>query len=98
MKQVVKLSVFILLVTGTLGLLINEFIFNWGSTATLTFAALNVVGLAIPVDCCRDPLSTNNEWLGSLESNRKYFEGFTGISYSIFWKDAHSLFGSKPTL
>jgi len=47
MKQVVKLSVFILLVTGTLGLLINEFIFNWGSTATLTFAALNVVGLAI---------------------------------------------------
>jgi uncharacterized membrane protein YcaP (DUF421 family) len=47
MKQVVKLSVFILLVTGTLGLLINEFIFDWGTTATLTFAALNVVGLAI---------------------------------------------------
>ena len=53
---------------------------------------------SIPVDCCRDPLSTNNEWLGRLESNRKYFEGFTGISYSIFWKDAHSLFGGKPTL
>jgi len=47
MKQVVKLSAFILLVTGTLGLLINEFIFDWGSTATLTFAALNVMGLAI---------------------------------------------------
>jgi len=47
MKQVVKLSVFILLITGTLGLLINEFIFDWGNTATLTFAALNVVGLAI---------------------------------------------------
>jgi len=47
MKQVVKLSAFILLVIGTLGLLINEFIFDWGSTATLTFAALNVVGLAI---------------------------------------------------
>ena len=47
MKQVVKLSVFILLVTGTFGLLINEFIFDWGTTATLTFAALNVVGLAI---------------------------------------------------
>jgi hypothetical protein len=47
MKQVVKLSAFILLIIGTLGLLINEFIFDWGSTATLTFAALNVVGLAI---------------------------------------------------
>jgi len=47
MKQVVKLSAFILLAIGTLGLLINEFIFDWGSTATLTFAALNVVGLAI---------------------------------------------------
>lgn len=47
MKQVVKLSAFILLVIGTLGLLINEFIFDWGDTATLTFAALNVVGLAI---------------------------------------------------
>jgi len=47
MKQVVKLSAFILLVTGTLGLLINEFIFDWGSIATLTFAALNVMGLAI---------------------------------------------------
>ena len=47
MKQVVKLSVFILLVIGTLGLLINEFIFDWGTTATLTFATLNVVGLAI---------------------------------------------------
>ena len=47
MKQVVKLSAFILLAIGTLGLLINEFIFDWGTTATLTFAALNVVGLAI---------------------------------------------------
>ncbi|MBC8521786.1 MAG: hypothetical protein ISS94_01650 [Candidatus Syntrophoarchaeum sp.] len=35
------------LVIGTLGLLINEFIFDWGTTATLTFAALTVMGLAI---------------------------------------------------
>jgi len=47
MKQVVKLGAFILLGIGTLGLLINEFIFDWGTTATLVFAALNVVGLAI---------------------------------------------------
>ena len=47
MKQVVKLSAFILLAIGTFGLLINEFIFDWGTTATLTFAALNIVGFAI---------------------------------------------------
>jgi len=47
MKQVVKLSGFILIIIGTLGLLINEFIFDWGSIATLTFAAVNVVGFAI---------------------------------------------------
>jgi hypothetical protein len=34
MKQVVKLSAFILLAIGTLGLLINEFIFDWGSAYT----------------------------------------------------------------
>ena len=47
MKEAAKLSSFILIIIGTLGLLINEFIFDWGSTATLTFAAVNVVGLAI---------------------------------------------------
>ena len=46
-KEVAKLSGFILIIIGTLGLLINEFIFDWGSTATITFAAVNVVGLAI---------------------------------------------------
>jgi len=46
-REIAKLSAFILLIIGTLGLLINELVFDWGSTATLTFAALNVVGLAI---------------------------------------------------
>jgi len=46
MRQVIKLSAFILLSIGTLGLLINEFIFDWGRTATLTFASVNVLGLA----------------------------------------------------
>ena len=46
MRQVIKLSAFILVGIGTLGLLINELIFDWGQTATLTFAFLNVVGLA----------------------------------------------------
>lgn len=47
MREATKLSAFILLIIGTLGLIINEFIFNWGSTVTLAFAAVNIVGLAI---------------------------------------------------
>ena len=47
MGEVAKWSVPILLITGTLGLLANEFILDWGTIATLTFAALNVVGLVI---------------------------------------------------
>jgi len=47
MKEAAKLIAFILLIIGTLGLLINEFIFDWGSTATIIFAAVNIVGFAI---------------------------------------------------
>ena len=38
---------FLLLIVGTLGLLANEFIVNWGRTTTLVFAASNVIGLVI---------------------------------------------------
>ena len=46
MGEITKLSAFILLITGTIGLLINELIFDWGRCITLTFAIINVVGLA----------------------------------------------------
>ncbi len=46
MREATRLIAFILLIIGTLGLIINEFIFDWGSAATLTFAAVNIVGLA----------------------------------------------------
>ena len=48
MKQAVKLSGFILIAIGTLGLIITEFIFDWGGWehATKIFAAVNVVGFA----------------------------------------------------
>jgi len=46
-REATRLIAFILLIVGTLGLIINEFIFDWGSTATLTFAAINVVGLVV---------------------------------------------------
>jgi hypothetical protein len=46
-REATRLTAFILVGIGTLGLIINEFIFDWGSAATLTFAAINVVGLAV---------------------------------------------------
>ena len=43
----VRLTAFVLVIVGTLGLLANEYIGNWGRAATLASAALNVVGLMI---------------------------------------------------
>ena len=47
MRDIIKLSAFILLVIGTVGLLLNEFLFDFGRAATLTFAVLNLVGLIL---------------------------------------------------
>ena len=47
MREAIKLIAFILLTIGTLGLLINEFAFDWGRVATLVFAIVNFLGLAI---------------------------------------------------
>ena len=47
MKKVISLTPFVLLLIGTVGLLINELVFDWGRVATLSFAAVNVVGLVI---------------------------------------------------
>ena len=46
-KEVIKLIAFILLALGTLSLLINEFIFDWGRVVTLVSASLNMVGLGM---------------------------------------------------
>ena len=45
MKKNYQRIAFALLILGTLGLLLNEFIFTWGRTATLIFAAVNIIGL-----------------------------------------------------
>ena len=42
-----KSIAFILLIIGTIGLLVNEFVFDWGRVATVIFAVSNLVGLAI---------------------------------------------------
>ena len=49
MREVTKLSAFILLIIGTLGLLVNEFVLDWGRVTTLVFAVFNFIGLAILV-------------------------------------------------
>jgi hypothetical protein len=36
-----------LLVIGTAGLLLNEFLLDWGTVATITFALFNVIGIVI---------------------------------------------------
>ena len=46
MREYTRLIAFVLLGVGTVGLLINELILDWGRCATLTFAIINVVGLA----------------------------------------------------
>ena len=52
MSQVIKLAAFVLLGIGTIGLLVNEFVADWGRAATLTFAIFNCVGLAILAVTC----------------------------------------------
>jgi hypothetical protein len=47
MRKAGGMIAFILLIAGTAGLLVNEFIFNCGRAATLAFAVLNVAGLVI---------------------------------------------------
>ena len=48
-NNAIKLSAFILLMVGTIGLLVNEFVGDWGRSATITFACLNVLGFAVLV-------------------------------------------------
>jgi hypothetical protein len=45
MRKSIHLIAFILLIIGTIGLLVNEFVTGWGRGATITFACLNVIGL-----------------------------------------------------
>ena len=45
MSRSIKLTAFILLIIGTIGLLVNEFVADWGRAATLTFAIFNCIGL-----------------------------------------------------
>jgi hypothetical protein len=45
-RESLKTASFIVIFIGTVGLLLNELILDWGRTATIAFAATNLVGLA----------------------------------------------------
>ena len=47
MKKYIQMIAIICLILGTLGLLLNEFLFSWGRPATLIFAAVNIIGLVM---------------------------------------------------
>ncbi len=53
MREAAKLIAFILLIIGTIGLLVNEFVIDWGRGATITFAYLNVLGLVLLASTAR---------------------------------------------
>jgi len=47
MRKVIEIIPFVFLAFGTLGLLLDEFIFDWGRITTIIFAVSNLAGLLI---------------------------------------------------
>ena len=47
MKAKVGLLGFVLLAVGLVGLLLNEFLLHWGTSATIAFAVVEVVGFVL---------------------------------------------------
>jgi hypothetical protein len=45
LRNFIKISAFILIIIGTAGLLLNEFVFEHSSTRTIIFAVVDFVGL-----------------------------------------------------
>ena len=45
MRNFIKLSGFVLIIIGTAGLLLNEFVWEHSTTRTIIFAGVNFVGL-----------------------------------------------------
>jgi len=45
MRELVKISGFALIIVGTVGLLLNEFVLDASSSCTIIFAVANFVGL-----------------------------------------------------
>jgi len=46
MREFIKISGFVLIAVGTVGLLLNEFVLDAGTSCTISLAVANFVGLA----------------------------------------------------
>jgi len=44
-REFIKISGFVLIAVGTVGLLLNEFVFEHSSTCTIVFGVVDLVGL-----------------------------------------------------
>jgi len=44
-RELIKISGFVLIIVGTLGLLLNEFVWDTSSSRTIIFAVVDFVGL-----------------------------------------------------
>ena len=47
MRRVIEIIPFVFIIFGTLGLLLDEFLFDWGRVTTLIFAVSNISGLIV---------------------------------------------------
>jgi len=45
LRNFIKISAFVLIIIGTAGLLLNEFVWEYSSTRTIIFAVVDFVGL-----------------------------------------------------
>jgi hypothetical protein len=45
MRDFIKITAFILIIIGTIGLLLNEFVWDAGTSRTIIFAVVDFVGL-----------------------------------------------------
>jgi len=45
MRNFIKISAFVLIIIGTAGLLLNEFVWDGGTTRTIIFGVVDFVGL-----------------------------------------------------
>ena len=47
LRECIAISGFVLIIIGTVGLLLNEFVWSSNSSRTIVFAVVNIVGLVI---------------------------------------------------
>ena len=71
MRKGIETISFVLLLIGTFGFLVNEFVFKWTTIVTLTFAVANVIGLFALGIAYLSGIATRAHW----EHSGRYAKG-----------------------